>query len=780
MTPDTFYPRFGFRFGHRMLFLMLLSMVLLPALATAQSSVRVVHAVPDGPGIDVYLDGGGTPAVSNLGFRGASAQVAVSSGTHNVKVVPTGAPVGAAVINADLEAGSDTAYTVIAVGRLQSLVIEPLLLGRPLNTEMAAGSALLRVVHASPDAGPLGFTITDMSGTVNDLGSAPFKTVSGYLSLPAGPVHIAVSTPDKETLYDAVDTLEAGDIVTVMVMGLAANSDVKLYELNDLDGTRQAPMRELNRAVSGEAQVRVVHLVPDGPAIDIFLDNATPPAVSNLAFRDASGLELVEPGEHNFKIGASGVGIGSAVVDADIPVHPDSIYSVYAVGTLVPLTVSPLVLASQQAPTVPPGAALVRVLHAVPDIGNVDITITDASGGTVQRQDVAFKEVSPYIPLPVGKVQVDIAEAGGAVIYSATGVLSEGDVLTIAATGRTGTAGELRLNVVDDGNPAAQRPLAELTPLGEDESAVRVVHLASTFPTSDVYIDGGVPATIGDVEFREATAVTTIAAGQHNFRFGPAGFGIGSAVTNTDIDMSMDSVYTLFGIDAGMTLQLGAVALAREAALSVPSGMALIRFLNTMTSGDLPPAAVDITVTTGPPVMPITTVDDLSYPTATAYTAVGAGEIRVSTSASDSPTFPVTLPEGRIATLILGSDFETGESVLWVVYDDDQSAQSPVEEIRALKSAVPTTGGGVSGLAVSPNPTTGTVRFRIGTTQSAMARISIYDPIGRSVWSEVHSVESVGETVSLSVADLPTGVYTIVVTGSDGVVLGHDVVMVVR
>ncbi|MGD2041389.1 MAG: DUF4397 domain-containing protein, partial [Anaerolineae bacterium] len=91
------------------------------ALAQDMSRVRVVHASPDAPAVDVWVNG--AVAFSNAPFEGITDYAELAAGTYNVQVSPTGAtePI---VIDADLDLAAGTDYTVVAVGLLEN--IEPL------------------------------------------------------------------------------------------------------------------------------------------------------------------------------------------------------------------------------------------------------------------------------------------------------------------------------------------------------------------------------------------------------------------------------------------------------------------------------------------------------------------------------------------------------------------------------------------------------------------------------------------------------------------------------
>ena len=71
------------------------STMLLSCLAASSSAgVRVVHASPDTPPVDVYVNtapGAGAPAIANLAFRGATGYVPLPTDTYRFRVTPSGA-----------------------------------------------------------------------------------------------------------------------------------------------------------------------------------------------------------------------------------------------------------------------------------------------------------------------------------------------------------------------------------------------------------------------------------------------------------------------------------------------------------------------------------------------------------------------------------------------------------------------------------------------------------------------------------------------------------------
>lgn len=202
------------------LFVITAVLVLSLAMATValadghEARVRVVHASPDAPAVDVWVNG--AVAFSNAPFKGITDYAKLEPGTYNVQVSPTGAtePI---VINADLELATQTDYTVVAVGQLAN--IEPLVLVDN-NAAPAAGKAHVRFVHASPDAPAVDIAVT--GGPVL-FPNVSFKGVGDYLPVDAGTYDLEARLAGTETVALSVPgvTLEEGTVYTIFAMGLA-------------------------------------------------------------------------------------------------------------------------------------------------------------------------------------------------------------------------------------------------------------------------------------------------------------------------------------------------------------------------------------------------------------------------------------------------------------------------------------------------------------------------------------------------------------------------------
>jgi hypothetical protein len=136
------------------------SLALLPlednnaAPAAGNAHVRLIHASPDAPAVDVVVAGTTTKVFSNVAFKGVGTYTPVPAGSYNLEVQTTSGQV-VKTVSADLAAR--TVYTVVAVGLAGngSLQVVPLV-------DAAAPAAA--PAPSSPAAPATGNTLTGGSG----------------------------------------------------------------------------------------------------------------------------------------------------------------------------------------------------------------------------------------------------------------------------------------------------------------------------------------------------------------------------------------------------------------------------------------------------------------------------------------------------------------------------------------------------------------------------------------------------------------------------------------
>jgi hypothetical protein len=199
----------------------------------SDARVRVIHASPDAPNVDVYAND--NKVLSDVAFPAASDYLAVPAGDYNFKVFATGAnPANdEPVIDADatLAAGKD--YTVAAVGLVAD--IEPAVF-EDNNAAPAAGKAHVRVIHASPNAPNVDIAVKGGPVLFPDLA---FPNAAGPSPVDAGTYDLEVRAAGTTTVALPLDdvALTAGKIYTVVAVGLL-EGDPELSVLTIADDPR--------------------------------------------------------------------------------------------------------------------------------------------------------------------------------------------------------------------------------------------------------------------------------------------------------------------------------------------------------------------------------------------------------------------------------------------------------------------------------------------------------------------------------------------------------------
>jgi hypothetical protein len=182
-----------------------------------EARVRVVHASPDAPSVDVLLDD--AKVLSDVPYLAASDYLAASADDHNLKVNAAGT--ATTVIDADVTLADGTDYTVIASGLVAE--ITPIVLVDD-NSTPAAGNARVRAIHGAPGAPAVDIYVTapgaDLEAAVPVLTGVAFGDVADYLEVPAGDYQVRVTPAGTKVV--AIDsgalTLESGQVRTAIAV----------------------------------------------------------------------------------------------------------------------------------------------------------------------------------------------------------------------------------------------------------------------------------------------------------------------------------------------------------------------------------------------------------------------------------------------------------------------------------------------------------------------------------------------------------------------------------
>ena len=199
------------------------------------------------------------------------------------------------------------------------------------------------------------------------------------------------------------------------------------------------------------AQLRVVHASPDAPNVDVLLDNA--PVLTNVAYKVASSYLEVPSGSRNLKVRATGT--STVVIDQNGTLDQNGFYTVLATGRVA--SIAPLVLTDDQTSPAS-GKIRLRLVHASPTAGNVDIYVTaptaDIATATPTLANVAFRAASNYLEVPAGTYRVRITPAGTKTVAIDVNnvALAAGQVRTAVAVDAPGGGAPLGAILLADKN----------------------------------------------------------------------------------------------------------------------------------------------------------------------------------------------------------------------------------------------------------------------------------------------------------------------------------------
>lgn len=192
--------------------------------ATANiSKVRVVHASPSSPSVDVYVDK--VLSFKALAYgKATDGYVELPAGPHRIKITPAG-DAKTVVFDRDLSVDGMNAYTLVAEGTLADKTFG--VTSYLDDASDTAGKARIFVIHAVPDAGPVDVVTTkDGKAVVSNLAYGD----TAELNLDPATVDLAVTKAgDAKTVYIPLKgvKLAADTIYTVVATGLVGSKTEK-------------------------------------------------------------------------------------------------------------------------------------------------------------------------------------------------------------------------------------------------------------------------------------------------------------------------------------------------------------------------------------------------------------------------------------------------------------------------------------------------------------------------------------------------------------------------
>lgn len=399
--------------------------------------LRFIHAAPDLPTVDVFLDD--QPVATALDYRRASDWLSMPARSYRLRVIADGAsPQEAPLAQAGVSLMPDQGMQAVL---LQAFGVPTLrIFAMPLVPTLPT-SARLIAFNAAPDS-PLVYAINNAE-RFTAIPPVAFGMATNPLDVPAGTLNLAWQSGDSaETRLVEIAgeyTFTAGRAYTYVVTG--ADDDPLL--LADEVGISEAATTQVETI-----QVRVVNALAQPLDVRVTLNAVT--LDERLARGSASDYVAVphDRDAYSLLVEAAGVADSPTLYSGDLTLQGDELVSIFVYGPAN--AVSVLTQADYDRP-IPAGQTILRVFHAAPEHGEVYVSAqfsgldpTPAAsesqgtpvpplvpGARFQRyQSLPFGvgAVSEFIGLPPGNYDVQILRGADSALVTAVSraTLSEG------------------------------------------------------------------------------------------------------------------------------------------------------------------------------------------------------------------------------------------------------------------------------------------------------------------------------------------------------------------
>lgn len=746
---------------NRILFSLLCSFCLIGLQSvSAQSTARlqVIHNSPS-PTVDIYLNG--TALLDDFEYRTASpfidapAEVEINVGV----ALSTSTSAADTLVNFPLTLEEGKTYVAIAGGIVGNETTPFTLYITDMGQEAAADTGVDFAIHHGSTDAPAVDVVARGVATLAE--NAPFGAITGYVNVPADQYLVDIKVAGTETIaasYDVnLSALEGGAAV-VFASGFLAPGDMEpafgLFAALP-DGN------VVSFADTSLARLQVIHNSPQ-PIVDIYLNGGI--LLDDFAFRTASPF-IDAPAGVNLDVGvalSNSTSAGDTIVNFPLTLENGKTYVAIAGGVVgdenTPFTLY-ITDMGQEASSGEENVAF-AVHHGSPDAPAVDI---DARGVATLVEGAEFGAITDYIEVPAAQYFLDIRPAGQDILVTTLGAdlsgLGGGAAVVFASGFLTPEGAQPAFGVfaaLPDGSVVEFMPATI--------ARLQVIH-NSPSPTVDIYLNGD--ALLDDFAYRTATPFINAPAGE------PIDVGVA-------LSTSMSAADTL--VNFPLTLEANKTYIAFAGGIVGDETTPFTLYITDMGQEAAAGTGVDFLVhhgSTDAPAVDVlardvaTLVQGASFGAITPYINVPAGSYTLDiTPAGANETIVASYTadlsglEGGAAAVFASGFLTPGEDDpdfgLFAALPDGTVIEFPTFTTSILNDI--TIDNRL--LKLFPNPATSRIQIDFEDIPVSVSDVSLYmlDMQGRVVKT---MEPSTGTTVSISVEDLPTGIYSVVLQTSE-------------
>lgn len=192
------------------------------------SHIRVLHASPDAPPVDVYANN--NLIAKNLPYKGFTPYISVAPGNYVISVFPSGTTKNPVLVK-NIQVPNDTIATVAATGYVSDLDLLPIL--EPVEP-IPNNKTMVRFVHLSPNTPNVDIALPNGTLLFEDIG---YEEVTDYISVPPGDytIEAKVAGTDQTALVVPNINLKPNRFYSIYAVGFL-DEKPPLQVLIPLDG----------------------------------------------------------------------------------------------------------------------------------------------------------------------------------------------------------------------------------------------------------------------------------------------------------------------------------------------------------------------------------------------------------------------------------------------------------------------------------------------------------------------------------------------------------------
>lgn len=177
------------------------------------SSIRILHAVPNAPNVDVYANG--NLIVKDLAFSSISNYLDLAPGTYQIQLYKSGF-YDAPLITQNIQFAPSANYTISAVTLGGSLFLLRL---RDAEISTQPDSTYLRFINLSQNAPLLTLSLPTGAQLFNEV---EYLETTGYYATSPGIYNFKVIISGANAIYKNIKnlTLDGGKLYTIYIIGI--------------------------------------------------------------------------------------------------------------------------------------------------------------------------------------------------------------------------------------------------------------------------------------------------------------------------------------------------------------------------------------------------------------------------------------------------------------------------------------------------------------------------------------------------------------------------------